>query len=197
MMRNCIFFMLLVSSCKGDLKPGEYIEFIREAENGFKKEEHSKGWIYQAQYKPPAFIYLQENKNEVLNLIGLENKKTQLRNWRFFNIVVSHESKKGAPLRLVSNTMEDYNVYLGYLLSENRNNFKLSIGKDTVYPKLYLYENSYGLSPQDVFVVAFEVPVTDEKQSFSLHYEDAVLRNERVSFSFDKEKLDKEPQIKL
>ena len=100
-----------------------------------------------------------------------------------------------APLRLISSNLDEYNSLLNYYLTQNKNNFMLYTPRDTVYPQVYVFENNYNLSPEDVFVVAFHLKDVQHDQPMVLAYNDEILRAGIGKFSFTPEALEKEPSI--
>jgi len=191
----------LLAACNSQLSPAGYINFIRDADNGFVREVKAGEWQYKAQYKPAAYIYVQENNGKNITESGFEQRKTALKDWYFFNLYVSNTNNhKSAPIRIISSNLDEYNRALSYYLNENRNNFRLYDGQDTLYPVICTYENNYNLSPEDVFVVGFErkhEAGQKKNKMLTLEYSDEVLRTGILKFSFDEKNLAKEPQIKF
>ncbi|HTM64953.1 MAG TPA: hypothetical protein VL093_01415 [Flavipsychrobacter sp.] len=188
---------LLFCSCRQSLlTPAEYVSFIENKDNGFVKSAVIGDWMYKVQYRPSTFIYLQEAKNHSFNKETYELRRKQLKGWIFFNVYTSHtKTSKMAPLRLISSNLDEYNSLLNYYLTQNKNNFMLYTPRDTVYPQVYVFENNYNLSPEDVFVVAFHLKDVQHDQPMVLAYNDEILRAGIVKFSFTPEALEKEPSI--
>ena len=196
-----LLVLLIVSSCHlSTLSPVAYVSYVENTKNGLRKEKVVDSWKYKVQYKPQAYIYLQEKKGGKINKKDCSTRIEQLGNWCFFNIYIQHDSiHTSAPIRLVSHNISEYNSALSYYLSQNKNNFMLYAGKDTLYPGIYNYENNYNLSPEDVMVVGFELKGNSakNKEKLILVYNDELLKTGFIRFVFEKADLEKEPRIDL
>ena len=191
-------FPFLVSCSTKQLAPAEYVRFVEDKDNGFVRETVIDQWTYRAKYKPAGYIYLQESGPQKASSQALKERCDQLKDWVFFNVYVQHETvKRMSPLRLVCQNLEEYNEALDHYLNLNQRNFQLITSKDTLYPELYVFENSYNLSPQDVFVVGFRTGVTGKQDGMTLAYHDELLRNGIVKFRFEAEQTAAEPIIKF
>jgi hypothetical protein len=179
------------------LKPSGYMAFVEDRDNGYVKSSVLNNWQYRVQYRPSSYICLQETRGDVSDKASFEKRKQQLRNWRFFNVYTSHKlDRHASPIRLVSTGLEDYNRYLGYYLAPNRGNFLLLSGRDTLSPVIYQFENNYNLSPEDVFVVGFELsPEAKAPEDMTLVYRDEVLKTGILSFRFAANAMQKEPSL--
>ena len=189
------FMTVSLLSCTFKKTPADYVQYIESEHNGFRKTVAKGEWLFRAQYKPATYIYLQETRSEKPDEGTFHKREHQLKNWLFFNVYIRHNRERNAPLRLLSPTLQHYNVLLNYYLTENKNNFILYTDGDTLYPKMYIYENNYGLSPEDVFVVGFENKAAISLQSMVLQFDDRYFTNGLIRFSFSKQELQKEPQI--
>lgn len=196
--KGYIFLMIVtIYGCKQkQLSANSYINYIESEGNGFLQNADINGWSYRVQYKPAAYIYLQESKSPNVNENLLHQREDQLKGWVFFNVYAQHKDvKKMSPLRLVSSNLEEYNSILHYYLNENKMNFRLYTSTDTVFPQIYVFENNYNLSPQDVFVLGFKLRDIQSRGSMTLSYNDEVLKTGIVKFNFSEADLKNEPSI--
>lgn len=180
------------------LTKAAYIRYIEDPDNGFRKERVVDYWRYKVQLKPAAYIFLQESK--MAGTRDEYNKRLkQLKGWYFFNVYVQHDTiHQYSPIRLISTDMASYNVNLNYYLTQNKGNFTLYVDSLPLYPVIYHYENDYNLSPEDVFVVGFQLPEEQQVRQpgkLVLQYDDELLRNGMVRFVFKQNELEKEPML--
>lgn len=197
-----VFISVLVcgvglQSCSRSVGKDEYVKYVEDKNNGFTKEHKIEHWHYRVQFKPASYIYLHEARN-ALNKEQYITRKSQLEGWCFFNIYVRHDSlKQYAPVRLISSDIQSYNDNLSYYLTQNKHNFILYADTIAYYPTVYNYENDYNLSPEDVFVVGFQVPgkLKNECENLILQYDDELLRNGIIRFVFKQKDLQKEPVL--
>jgi len=192
-----VIVVIALAGCRPKtLEPASYVRFLQEKGNGFRKETTVGDWTYKLQYKPPAYIYLQENGGKAVTEEDFEQRKQTLKGWLFFNLYVSHKTThKMSPLRIISRDMTEYNAYLSYYLSENKMNFKLFTPTDTLSPSVYVFENNYNLSPEDVFVVGFQLSKDWKPSDITVSYNDEILKTGIIKFSFAGEELTKEPTV--
>jgi hypothetical protein len=191
-----VLLSILSIGCTKTLRPGAYISYVQEEKNGFSKAGQAGNWSYAVQYKTAAFIYLQEKKSGQVSEEEYMKRKGELEEWIFFNVSVQHSTVKSAsPLRLSSSDLGQYNILLNYYLGENRNNFKLISENKTFTPEIYLFENNYNLSPQDVFVLGFHTGKDSKPEQFTLSYNDEVLASGIIRFAFNKQDLLNEPVL--
>ena len=202
LLRNLIMFSITIvmTGCGFSSKsPGQYIRYIEETDNGYRKEFVVDHWKYRVQYKPAAYIYMQESRTRP-NREGYKKRKEQLKGWLFFNMYVSHDSlKSAAPLRIVSGNKDQYDQLLSYYLNTNRANFSLLIGDKRIAATVYNYENSYSLSPQDVFVLGFnvsDIAIKDGSKAI-LEYDDNILKTGIVRFVFDAQIIIKSIELNI
>lgn len=190
-------FILLAGACKKHVASKlDYVRLVEDKSHGFRKEQTIAHWAYKVQYKPASYIILHEKNRTEANT---EARIKQLKDWRFFNVYVRHDSiTQYAPLRLVSTDLESYNTNLSFYLSQNKSNFLLLVDTVPLYPTVYQFENDYNLSPEDVFVVGFHMPAQyaeKEPEKLILQYDDQMLRNGIVRFVFKQQDLDQEPTL--
>lgn len=190
-----------LASCNNRLQPVQYIRYIEDKDNGFRKEKVIDHWVYKVQYKPARYIYLQENRSKDPGQAQMSERAKQLKDWLFFNIYVSNDSLRTAsPIRLMSRDLDDYNLILDYYLNRNKENISLHIDSTVVYPTVYNYENNYNLSPEDVLVVGFrlnESLLSGHFDKMVLVYDDDFLKTGILRFVFSNSDLKKEPIVAL
>lgn len=193
-----VVYSFVLTGC-GVKSPSDYIKYVEGESSGYKVERSVDMWHYKVQYKPAEYIYLLENKNDSMSAEGLKKRVGELQKWRFFNVYVSNDSIKAAPIRLMCSNMNQYNSMLNFYLNNNRSNFFLNINSRKVPATVYNYENSYNLAPYDVFVIGFEVgltPITSDDK-IVLEYNDEVLKNGIVKFMFSGDVLNKRIEVKI
>jgi hypothetical protein len=196
----CALMLFALIGCgPKKLMPIEYVKYVETEKSGLRKEHLVDKWAYKVQYKPSTYIFLNENKTVNVDQRKYEHRLRQLEEYCFFNVYVNNtELKTASPIRLVSKNIDDYNYLLNYYLANNKMNFKLVIGDKVVLPTIYMYENGYNLSPQDVFIVGFEFDVKQairNKEQITLQYDDKLLKSGPINFVFEYSDLADQPLL--
>ncbi len=195
---SALLVILSLPACRKPATPAAYVRFIEDVDNGYSKSVTVGTWKYTIQHKPPTYIYIQEKNGSALNRSELDRRASQLKNWVFFNVYVQHvENRTSSPIRMVGQDMQTYAAIVNYYVSENAHSFRLITPNGEIQPSIYSFENSYNLSPKDVFVVGFEVHSEADKEEMTLAYNDEVLQTGIVNFSFHKSKMSQEPQLQF
>ncbi len=183
-------------SCKHSMKAADYIRYINNKENGFKKILQIEGWNFCMQYRPYDYIMLMENKGQ-LNGYDLEKRKSELNGTAWFNISIKRIDNSITPLRYGISSIEEYNTRLNYYLNEAEKDITLIYGSDTLRPVSYLFENNYNLSPQETMVVGFYLPKgeNDPRKNMQLSFIDRVFKNGIIKAEFSEDVLKNIPNL--
>jgi hypothetical protein len=178
------------------MKAADYIRYINNKENGFKKILQIEGWNFCMQYRPYDYIMLMENKGQ-LNGYDLEKRKSELNGTAWFNISIKRIDNSITPLRYGISSIEEYNTRLNYYLNEAEKDITLIYGSDTLRPVSYLFENNYNLSPQETMVVGFYLPKgeNDPRKNMQLSFIDRVFKNGIIKAEFSEDVLKNIPNL--
>lgn len=192
----CVFYQSCTSST---MNYKEYLQYVESEQSGYKIEKHLHGWRYIMQYQPPEYRYCKTVGAKGFSVDELKNQVAKSKGWVFVNLSVSHDSIRSAqPIRLISSSRDDYTQKNNYYLIENAGNFSMVDKGRRITPVVFQYENSYNLSPNDVFVIGFK---TDEDRRFendlTIEYNDVLLQNGIVRFILKKDDLNALKNIKI
>ena len=191
--------MLLLScwvACKKDLKEQEYVSYINDKNNGLKKVIQIDGWEFEMQYRPYDYIALLENKNEVSDSVS-KDRIAQLKGTAWFSIMFKRIDNQITPLRYGVSSIDEYNDRLNYYLNHAIADIKLLYGKDTLYPKSYLFENNYNLTPQETMIVGFYLPDGDSypQKKMRLSFFDRIFKNGIINAQYPASTLNHIPNL--
>ena len=76
-----------------------------------------------------------------------------------FSIRIINMENDVSPLRRISSSLKQYDVFYEYLLNQTKNDLALVSGTTVVYPSYYSFENSYNVFPFETVNVGFSAEV--------------------------------------
>jgi hypothetical protein len=195
---NVLFVIVLLScaACKHRMRLADYVSYINNKENGFKKISQIDGWEFCIQYKPYDYIMLMENKGNFKGY-DLEKRKAELMGTAWFNISIKRADNGISPLKYGVASIEEYNCRLNYYLNEASKDIKLVYDKRTLQPISYLFENNYNLSPQETIVVGFYLPEGEyyPEKNMRISFVDRVFKNGIINATYSEETLKNAPNL--
>jgi len=193
-----VFFVLLslCLSCQHKMKPGDYVKYVTDKENGLKKTTQIDGLEFCMQYRPYDYILLMENRGDMSN-DDLIKRISDLRGTAWFTITLKRMDNTITPLRYGIATIEEYNKRLDYYLNEASKDIRLVYGKDTMQPVSYLFENNYNLTPQETMIVGFYLPQGENypRQTMRLSFFDRIFKTGIINAQYSDEILNNIPKL--
>lgn len=189
-------FCLLLSACgKQSLAPAEYMKWVEDESNGLRVKRSLSDYVFTLQYRPVDYMLAQESGSGALPAAQLAQRRKELEQSMHFNFIIGTPGGEVSPFK-ANTTPEGYFERVNHFLTDGYTDFKLRSGNDTFDCTLCHAEQTYGLAPENIIVLAFE-PRTDKEINFTsdlqLVYEDKVLGTGAVKMKIEKEKLDKIP----
>ncbi len=153
---NLLCFMFFISimllGCKDNLEPVEYARWVENENNGLQISKTQGDYIFSLQYKPVEYIVAMQQRKPQIQSKLLKQEKEKMEGLQYYNFKIAKQSG-GAVLSENTVDIPDKEIYL---LSGMKKDLFLLEGTDTLYCKVFHFENSNGLTPYDNCVVAFE-----------------------------------------
>lgn len=198
---SCSIFLF---SCSNTfLKPSDFVEWVKNEENGLFKEKDIQVVKVAAQYKPVEYVIANEMRTNDIQEELFEKRKEELEGLQYFNIQIS--------INQPNYDVTNYNVFneqdkekrLKYLSFGLQNDIHLVEGQDTLPCLLYHFERSYDVKPHRTFVVAFDNTKNNVKEDIkkkmdkTIVIDSPIFNTGPIKLKFKKEDLYKLPSIKL
>jgi hypothetical protein len=173
-------FFLLVYSCsteRSEMRPGEYIAFVDNAENGFIREKQIGGVKFKLKYQPLDYLVAKQiTENKISDKHQLDEYIRSRNGLRYFILELENERAETDLLSEKSRSQEEYLQRVNYYSYEFENDIRLVSEKDTLPCAMYHYENSYGGTPKLKFLIAFK----ESGNNMSLVINDRIFNNGNV-----------------
>lgn len=193
-----IVIILLISnvSCRKTLAKGEYVQYVKDKNNGLNKMVKVGPWDYCFQYKPHDYVILLEE----LTSLEKEKRGKELEGTAWFNISFHNRESTVSALRYELTSKDAYDKRLDYFLNHAIDDVKLIYGtSDTLLPIAYAFENNYNLTPQETIVVGFRLPIGEKAptKDMQIVYDDRVYKSGIIKAKIAKESIENIPNIAL
>jgi hypothetical protein len=191
-MTKSLFFLgvitVLLSACGRPeyLSYNEFLEFVKDEENGFVKTQELNEIKYEATYIP----------SELREYVSMKKtgKKNANSNNISFKVKIAMISGKDI-LKSNISTVKDFNMELMYLNTEMQKDFMLINDTDTSYCNLIVPEYIDGITPYLTLNLVF-TPKRKIKKDIMLVYTDNLFTSEKINFLFSKNTFIDLPKIK-
>ena len=197
-----IFFFIcciwLFSCSKSTLQPSDFVQWVKNEENGLFKEKSVQAINVAAQYKPIEYVIANEMRTNDIQKKDFDKRKEELEGLQYFDIQLS--------INQPNYDITNYNVFneqdkderLKYLSFGLQNDIHLVDGHDTLSCLLYHFERSYDVKPHRTFVVAFENKEETKKQQDKIVVVDSpIFGTGPIKLKFRREDLGQLPSMKL
>ncbi len=201
-MPNKIRYIILVlvlglfACSRQTLGPEAYIHWVNKASNGLISTKTIGAFKFSVLFKPAPYVALEQCKDYGFHPDSVKNALSQTKGLEFYTFRV--ESDKGNELSGINaNNQSEYSKRLQYFTSDLQNDIYLISGNDTLKNLLFHYERSYGVSPQNNFILIFKSENTEKTGSRKLVYEDKILGTGTVNLVIDANNINTIPELKL
>lgn len=185
-MKTKIFLYLSIGfllSCSGTMSTKKYVNWIEKINGDFIKEYQNSSLYMKCFIRPEKYLELRNlpNREEAIS----------------FNFYISSPNKSASILYWQIKNKEEYAQRQNYFLNEAQHDFFLTCNTDTLYPIGYHFEQSYGSSPINSIVLAFNEPIAEAKDQYILHYIDNIMESGIYKFTYSVKDFQKANLIKL
>lgn len=175
----------------------EYLEWVRDPENGLYREEEIDGLTFSVFYKPLDYVILQELASSGVAIDSFASYKKQYEGLQYFTLTI--KSSQDADLLKHAITSErNYYQRIDYCSFRMQNDLQLVQGSDTLACKLFHYERTYQVAPYTNFILAFEdnsTPNTSLVHDKTLVFHDQAFGRGIVKLKLKANDLNKVPKL--
>jgi hypothetical protein len=192
------FIAAIVVSCSvQNMGPREYMQWIKNEQNGLRVAKEIGNYKFTLQYKPVEFEALLHLGDKPVARQQMDSLTAAIKEVQFFTFCINTPDKKD-PARAVSLNEADYNQRLNYLMFEMQKDFFLVDGKDTLSCLFYHYERNFDVSADNNILLGFERD-TPQKEiaDKTLIYDDKILDIGPVMLTVKSKNIKSIPTLKL
>jgi len=142
----CIISLLVfLTSCKNELSPKDFIQFVNNPENGLVKTWEQGGVLLSCQFTPATYIVLKQHQPEDIATTDITSEVKTSEEMTQFKIKFSKKNSSNF-LKTNQTTEEEFNLKTMYLSYDIRQDFKIVVDKDTSYCAMHHMKQFYFLS---------------------------------------------------
>ncbi len=176
------------------MTPVEYVDWVNDSTNGLHQHLSTQHINYELQYKPVEYIVANEEKKTVLSQEVVEHRSGELDGLQYFNLRMAPKVKGHDILTVGNETEQDYFLKSDYYAYGFKDDIKLVEEGDTLTCRLFNMIQSYGVSPNVDFVIAFDKagPINGDK---TLVINDQVFGSGILEISIDEADLKQVPTL--
>lgn len=192
-----LLLLVLISSCgPKSFEQEEFIEYVTDVENGYKQEKQYGNVKYSLQYRPTDWLVSQSLINTD-NQLEIDSLRKHYGNYLYFTLNTSRNGR--SLLGDMSEGRDGFSKRVSQLSFGMQNHiFLLTNKKDTLTIADYHSPRFFGMSNSSSTIFVFKKDkLTDNVDWLKFKINDMNLGTGNVSFKIDKEKIDRQPEIKF
>jgi hypothetical protein len=200
-MKKIISYMigaLILTGCvKQTLAPTEYVDWVRDENNGLRVVKEIDGQQFILQYKPAEYEVLMQNKNHSATSTQLKEYTVNSGDLQFFTLTIVTDDHR----EIAASGGADENVFqerVMYMMSEMQMDFELVDGNDTLPCVFFHCERNFNISPENNILLGFEKPAKKNAvHDKTLIYTDRILDCGPVKLTIKADDLENIPELLL
>ena len=177
-----------------ELKPKEFVSWVRDPENGFLRTKQIDEFEFSVQYKPYEYITCLEERKENIEAEIVKNKTEELKGMTYFDLIISAGGNNGELLKYKLPKNSDYPNRIDYYSFNFQKDIFLVQNNDTIPCSMFHFERTFDIAPYAKFLLAFPVTDSKSKEATVLFY-DKIFDKGMIKISFDKQALSKVPKL--
>ncbi len=185
----------LLAGCKQSvLSPQQYMDWVRNEDNGLHISKTIEDYSFSLQYKPFEYVmFLQLGKENAIRS-QVEAKRGEMDGMQYYTLQIQGKNRG----EIVGNeySAEEQAMRLEYFMGPAQDDIVLVEGKDTLPCVLYHFERSYNLDNGNALVLGFSKPANSGVTDKQLIYQDQVLNTGPVHFTISHAAIQQIPQIR-
>lgn len=181
------FLLALLISCSSSPKsPKEYVNFIRDPENGLVQSKDAGPLRFEVQYEPLEYVCLIQNGRPEITAVELRSLKSEFEGLTYFKFTISSKQNDD-PLTVGVTDSTQLVDRITYLAGQANKDFWLLQQTDTVRCLLHHFERNYGIVPRVDITLAFEKLKTEtsaDQQPLLFCFRDRIFHSGDHQFVF-------------
>lgn len=174
----------------------DYVHWVQDMKNGFRKEKSIAGLMFSAQFKPYEYIVCLEEKKRELADSTVIKKVSELTDMQYYNLKISLRDAEGELLKYQLHSAQEYQERVNYFAFGMQHDIQLVEGTDTLPCILYHFERSFDASPVSTLLLGFAIRKQADAQDKTLLVYDRTFNSGLIKFTFSKKDLKNLPKLK-
>jgi len=180
----------------GRLGVRDYIQWVQDSKNGFRKEKTINNLRFSVQFKPFEYIVcLEEKKSELADSI-VRRKVSELNDMQYYDLKIALTKSSGEILKHELTSTQQYQERVNYYAFGMQNDIQLLDGTDTLPCVLFHFERSFDASPESTFLLGFPINRREVSGDKTLIIYDRIFSTGLIKFTFSKKELKNLPKLK-
>jgi hypothetical protein len=186
--------IMLLSCTQKEVTVGEYLNWVKNPENGLVVSKEFENYKISLFYKPVEFIAINEQRTTSIDTTVFFNRLKQLEEFQYYTLKI--ESLTGEDvLKTNISTEQEYFDRLYYFTDVLEYDLMLEENKDTLSCQLCHFERNYGVAPYNNIDLGFTS--SEIQTDKTLVFNDQVLGLGKIKLKIAKKDIDNIPKIKL
>jgi hypothetical protein len=215
--KTILFFsfitMLFTTSCTGisgknktaekgnntnneQLSPKEYVQWLRDVNNGINKEKTIDDITFSIQYKPSEYIVCMEEKKDQLSDSLLKGRQKELTDMEYYDLTIGLASGQGELLKHDLKSTAQYEERVNYFAFNMQHDINLVEDGDTIPCGLYHFERTYDVAPYSKFLLGFVKGKHSKPKERTLAFYDKIFNKGLIKFTYTDEDFNNIPKLK-
>lgn len=174
----------------------DYVQWVQDPENGFRKEKKIDDMTFSVQYKPYEYIACMEEKKTEMEDSIVKQKVLELSDMDYFDLKISLNEGNGELLKYKLSSSQQYTDRVNYFAFQMQKDIQLVDGNDTIPCALYHFERTYDVAPSGTFLLGFSAAKKKIKGDRTLVVYDRTFNKGLLKFRFKKQELKNLPKLK-
>jgi len=183
------------TTTKIELSPSDYVQWVKNSENGFFKEKTIDDISFTALYKPYEYIVCIEERAEEIQDSVAKKKLSEMEGMQYFDLKFLLNESQGELLKYKLNSAQEYENRVKYFSFNMQNDIKLVEGQDTIPCSLFHFERAYDVAPFATFLLGFNASKNNSKDKTLIVY-DRTFNKGTIKFTFKQNDLQNLPKLK-
>lgn len=197
----------VLSSCKQkELDPEAYVAWVENPANGLNTTKEAGDFKFSLQYKPLSYVALLNLEKENTGKQQLLKTMEEMKDLQYFTLRINSKTGESEMLQTNLETTDEYFYRVEYFSFHLKKDLYLLDGNDSLPCVIAHFERSYGISPNNSFILAF--PLSEKEKALKIKgekditdkvlvYNDQYLQTGQVKLKIEKNSFNHIPELKL
>ena len=144
-----------LSACTGPLNAKDYIAWVRDHDNGLRVTREANNFVFDLQYQPAEYVWLQRNKGDIKRE-EIRNDKLAMDELQYYTLTIGVKDNLADFVDYSVQSINEKQEKLYYLSYGFQQDIKLKENGRTLPCVLFHFERTLDLKPTRTFVLGFE-----------------------------------------
>jgi len=172
-----------------------YINWVRNPQNGLVKAKTIDDLKFTVQYKPYEYIvYLEERTDKVADTL-LKRKVKELEGMQYYDLKILLKNSQQELLKSGLSTREEYEKRVNYFSFHMQQDIQLVDGNDTLPCALYHFERAYDVTPVCTLLLGFRKSESNAMKPKTLLVYERTFNKGLLKFTFKEKRLQTLPKL--